>query len=137
MATPKLYRVILPVTDLEAAAAFYGAVLGAPGERVSGGRHYFDCGGTILACYDPAGDGDAGTLPPLPEHLYFSVDDLAAVRARLQEAGGKLADGDVHGEPAGGIARRPWGETSFYAADPFGNRLCFVEQGTEFLGGRG
>jgi catechol 2,3-dioxygenase-like lactoylglutathione lyase family enzyme len=55
-----LYRVILPVTDIEAAARFYGALLGEPGQRVSSGRHYFKGdGGAILACYDPLADGDA------------------------------------------------------------------------------
>jgi len=53
---PKLFRVILPVTDIEKARTFYGLVLGTPGERVSPGRHYFDCGGTLLACYDPVAD---------------------------------------------------------------------------------
>jgi hypothetical protein len=28
----------------------------------------------------------------------------------------------------------PWGETLFYAADPFGNPISFVEAGTEFEG---
>ena len=36
--------------NLDAAAQFYLAVLGIAGTRVSPGRHYFDCGGTILAC---------------------------------------------------------------------------------------
>ena len=58
MQTPRLYRVILPVTDIERAAAFYGAVFGTEGQRVSAARHYFNCGGTILACYDPVADGD-------------------------------------------------------------------------------
>jgi predicted enzyme related to lactoylglutathione lyase len=35
----KLYRVILPVNDIEAAAQFYGDVFQAPGKRVSPGRH--------------------------------------------------------------------------------------------------
>ena len=50
---PRLFRVILPVTDIEEAKKFYELVLGIAGERVSPGRHYFDCGGTVLACYDP------------------------------------------------------------------------------------
>jgi len=29
---------------------------------------------------------------------------------------------------------RPWGERSFYAVDPFGNPLCFVDQKTLFTG---
>ena len=54
----KLFRVILSVSDIERAAGFYEAVLGAPGMRISPGRHYFDCGGTILACFSPGEDGD-------------------------------------------------------------------------------
>ncbi len=134
--SPRLFRIILPVTDLDRAAAFYARVLGFPGVRVSGGRHYFDCGGTILACFDPRADGDDLDLPPLPDHLYFSADDLEAIRDAIEPAGGRLAQGEVHGGPASGIARRPWGERSFYAIDPFGNRLCFVEKGTEFTGAR-
>jgi catechol 2,3-dioxygenase-like lactoylglutathione lyase family enzyme len=53
-----LYRVLVPVTDIERAQAFYSSVLGASGRRVSPGRHYFDCEGTILACFDPSADGD-------------------------------------------------------------------------------
>jgi len=36
--------------------------------------------------------------------------------------------------PLGEIARRPWGEKSFYAADPFGNGLCFVSSDSVFTG---
>ena len=50
MQTPRLYRVILPVADIERAVAFYRTVLGVPGQRISQGRHYFGCGGVILAC---------------------------------------------------------------------------------------
>jgi len=28
----------------------------------------------------------------------------------------------------------PWGETMFYALDPFGNPISFVKAGTEFTG---
>jgi len=134
MSRPKLYRVIVPVTDLETAASFYQRVLGFAGERVSGGRHYFDCDGTILACYQPSRDGDGDDIGPLPEHLYLSVADLEATRAAVTDAGGALTKSDVHQAPAGSIARRPWGETSFYARDPFGNPLCFVRRGSEFMG---
>jgi len=33
------------------------------------------------------------------------------------------------------IETQPWGERSFYCTDPFGNKLCFVEEGTTFTGG--
>jgi len=28
------------------------------------------------------------------------------------------------------VTKRPWGERSFYVVDPWGNDLCFVEEGT-------
>ena len=124
----KLYRVILPVPDIEAAAQFYARVFETAGERVSPGRHYFDCGGIILACYSPDADGDAvGDSWTFHEnqYLYFSVDDLIAARARIIDAGGTVLSD---------IESMPWGETLFYALDPCGSRLCFVQSDTVFTG---
>ena len=45
-----------------------------------------------------------------------------------------MCEGDVHRDPAGKIAERPWGERSFYVEDPFGNKLCFVDRATMFTG---
>lgn len=132
---PQLFRVILPVTDIERAAAFYAAVLGMPGQRVSPGRHYFDCEGTILACYDPRADGDGYVAMPNPEPIYVAVSALRAAYDACRAAGARFAEGappDVG--PLGEIATRPWGEESFYAADPFGNPICFVSRGTVFRG---
>lgn len=128
MQTPRLYRVIVPVADIERAAAFYGLVFGTLGQRVSPGRHYFSCGGTILACYDPVADGDGEQggwrFHPL-QYLYFAVPDLEATLARVQTAGGTID---------AGIERMPWGERLFYAHDPFGSRICFVDERTVFTG---
>ena len=81
-----LIRVILPVTDVEAAASFYAHLLDMPGSRVSGGRHYFDCGGTILACYDALADGDRH-VGSNPQNVSFSVDDLDAAYKRARNGG--------------------------------------------------
>ncbi len=131
---PKLFRVILPVSDINRAATFYETVLGMPGFRVSNGRHYFDCDGTILACFDPNADGDNYPATPLPEWLYFAVDQIEATYEACKKAGATFAPGDVHGDPAAQIAKRPWGERSFYVHDPFGNKLCFVDRATFFTG---
>lgn len=131
---PKLFRVILPVVDVDRAAAFYEAVLGIQGAKVSDGRHYFDCDGTILACFDPRADGDDYDATPNPEWLYFAVDDLEATYEACRTAGAKMAEGDIHGDRAGEVATRPWGERSFYAEDLFGNKLCFVDRRTMFTG---
>jgi catechol 2,3-dioxygenase-like lactoylglutathione lyase family enzyme len=125
----RLYRVILPVSDIERAAAVYSSLLGAPGERVSPGRHYFNCGGTILACYDSVTDGD-GPVEPCryqPEQfIYFSVADLESTHAAAMELGFAIREG--------GIQVMPWGERMFWATDPFGNPVSFVAAGTEFTG---
>ena len=124
---PHLFRVILPVTDIEAAASFYARVLGMPGSRVSGGRHYFDCSGTILACYDALADGDSGQVGPNPQNIYFSVENLDVAHERAREAGCR----DLTA-----IEVQPWGERSFYASDPFENPICFVDSQTLFTGRR-
>ena len=124
----ELYRVIHPVGDIEVAARFFAAVLGSDGERVSPGRHYFDCGGTILACYDPAADGDDagdGWRHHRNQYLYFSVADLEAARDAIAAAGGEIT---------AEIDTMPWGETMFYARDPFGNPISFVDRTTVFTG---
>ena len=129
-----IFRVILPVSDLDRAAKFYAELLGAgAGERVSEYRHYFRCGPVVLALVDPTPDG--ATARPNQEQLYFSVDDLEAVHARAAKLA-CLSTTEVHGDPGGEIAMRPWRERSFYADDPSGNPLCFVERGTEFMGRR-
>ena len=125
----QLYRVILPVDDIERATASYRILLQQDGERVSPGRHYFDCDGTILACFDPRADGDDWDARPNPEHVYFAVDDLEATFARCGEAGPSQQDD--------AISRQPWGERLFYATDPFGNQVCFVDRTTMFVGGDG
>ena len=63
----RLYRVLVPVSDIEAARQFYESILGASGKRVSPGRHYFDCEGTVLACFDPQAGGDGYAAKPNPE----------------------------------------------------------------------
>jgi uncharacterized glyoxalase superfamily protein PhnB len=123
---PKLFRVILPVSNIGQAETFYGLILGTPGERVSPGRHYFDCGGTILACYDPRADGDGCDSPPNPNYVYFAVPDLDATFQRAQHAGCMKLDDRIE--------TRPWGERMFYAKDPFGNPISFVDEKTVFTG---
>lgn len=132
MSTPRLFRVIMPAADIDAAAAFYSTLLGSPGMRVSGGRHYFDCGGVILAVYSPAGDGDPTTPRSNFEHVYFAVDDLEVVYDRAKTLGALVTGKGDGGMPMGDIATRPWGERSFYLRDPSGNPLCFVDSTTLF-----
>jgi len=125
--SPKLFRVTLEVADLERATQLYAALFGLDGQRYPGARHYFDCGGVIVAVLDVS----RGGMPPTPgpKSLYFAVDDVEIVHARAEQLG-VLAPYQVHGEPASAVITRPWGERSFYVVDPWGNDLCFCENGT-------
>ena len=130
--TSKLFRVILQVSDLDKAAEFYSKLLDDEGRRIPrGSRHYFDCGPVILALVDVTAGGDKAK--PIPDYIYFAVADLPAVYDRASGLN-CLSDEDVHGEPAGQIVKRPWGELSFYVEDPWGNGLCFVDDKTLFTG---
>ena len=111
----------LPVTD-RAAAGHPAAKALEPG---GAGRIF--TGGVV-----PEGAGDAR---PNSDHLYFAVSDLEATYSRAEEAAAKGLGAIAEGE-MGDIAERPWGERSFYANDPFGNPVCFVDERTLFTGGR-
>lgn len=121
-----LYRVILPVSNIDQAATFYSNLLQQPGIRVSSGRHYFNLEGVILACFDPQADGDDFEARPNPDYIYIAVDELEALYHRAKLAGCQELDAE--------IKLQPWGERCFYAKDPFGNPLCFVDENTLFLG---
>jgi hypothetical protein len=92
-----------------------------------GSRCYFDAGAVTLQVVET-------TDPQLAaKALYFAVEDLDDVHRRAAELG-CLSSGAVHGTPAGEAIVRPWGERSFYADDPWGNPLCFVDAETIYQG---
>jgi len=128
----KLFRIILQVNDLDKASEFYSELLDDPGRRIPrASRHYIDCGPVILALVDVTAAGEQAK--PLPDYIYFAVGDLEKVHARATELN-CLSSDEVHGARAGQIVVRPWGERSFYVADPWGNGLCFVDENTLFTG---
>ena len=124
---PALFRINVEVGDVERAGAQWGALLGVEGRPQAGARVYFTAGEVTLQVVE--------CDPPHPaaKALYFLVDDLEPVHARAKKLGW-LSRESVHGEPGGKISVRPWGERSFYAEDPWGNPLCFVQRGTVYPG---
>src|SRR6185436_5548905 len=94
----RLFRVTIEVADLEEATTLYRELFGRDGQRHPGARHYFDCGGVIVAALDVS---QGGLSPaPGPKSLFFAVDDIDAVYERARRLG-VLAPYQVHGEAAG------------------------------------
>lgn len=97
------------------AVAFYRDVLGIP--RVAKPSHLEERGG----CWFELGEVrihlgvEDGFVPARKAHPALEVDDLAAARRRLEEAGVEV----VTDEPLPGYDR-------LYVSDPFGNRLEFL-----------
>lgn len=110
-------RVALAVDALEAAAAYYAALLGDAGDRVAPDEHAFQCGAVTLACVEAPGVAAGGAL-----EVSFAVPDLRAAHKRAKAAGSAW----VENRPR----RRANGERAFHARDPFGHRLCFIDEAT-------
>jgi len=120
----RVFRIAIPVADIDRSCRFYERVLGIEVDDTVPSRLYFHCGDVILALIDWSVEGRGAVAPHL-EHVYLATGDLDAVQTRAVAAGaGEVSTVEV----------RPWGERSFYCADPDGNQLCFVDETTLFLG---
>src|SRR5262249_50045970 len=119
----RVTRVLIRVPDIERAVSFYDQALGTAGKRVSPGRCHYALGGFELACYDPAADGD---LHDAEKGRPFG--QFAGAVADRKGACEGVGDGGGHIHQP--ISIKLWGERIFYATDPFGNRLCFLDEAT-------
>jgi catechol 2,3-dioxygenase-like lactoylglutathione lyase family enzyme len=110
-------QLAMPAGEEDAADRFYTGVLGM--ERVPKPEHLATRGG----CWFRSGGvelhlGVEGDFRPARKaHPAFLVEDLAEVRSRLEESGAEVQD-DTQLK----------GHDRFYAFDPFGNRLEFIER---------
>lgn len=133
---PRVYRIILSVSDTDRAAEFYGTLLATEARHVGPDRVYLDCGPVILALVKTAD----GTSPEKGrsnfDNVYFATSELERVHERAKQLNCRMAGAihDMPDQPLGEIVVRPWGERSFYVEDPFGNPLCFVDETTVFTG---
>ncbi len=98
-----------------AARQFYGEILGLPEvdkppSLADRGGVWFQCGTQQLHC------GVEPEVAPTRRHPALLTDDLEALRARFVKAG--IATTDDRQIP---------GYHRFYAQDPFGNRLEFMQ----------
>ena len=119
----------LYATDLDAAEAFYGDLLGLERiQRVANRHVFFRVGPGVLLVFNPDETATPSGNPRLPVpphgatgpgHMCFAMsrDEIAAIRARLTAAGvGVDAEFDW-----------PNGARSLYVRDPAGNSVEFAE----------
>mgnify|MGYP001351527653 CR=1 FL=1 len=103
--------------QMDAAKAFYGEVLGMAIGMDQGWIITLVGSGQASPQVSFAVEGGSGT--PVPD-LSIEVDDLAAIHARMVDAGYQVEYGPV---------TEPWGVSRFFVRDPFGkllNILCHV-----------
>jgi catechol 2,3-dioxygenase-like lactoylglutathione lyase family enzyme len=110
-------QVAAPAGREAAARAFYGEILGLPEipkptNLAQRGGVWFRCGTQELHV-----GVQRDFHPATKAHPAFEVDDLVGFRERLAERGIPI----VEDEPLEGAIR-------FYVADPFGNRLEFLQR---------
>jgi predicted enzyme related to lactoylglutathione lyase len=117
----RVFRIAVPASDIGRSRRFYEIVLGIDADDTVPSRLYFHCGPVVVALIDR----DGSDVEPIPDHLYLATADLDATHERAVAAEARITSP---------IERRPWGERSFYCLDPDGNRLCFVDDTTLFLG---
>ena len=120
----RVFRIAIPVSRIAVSREFYETLLGIEVDDTVPSRLYFHCGDVILALIDWTVEGRSD-FRPVPDNVYLATADLDAVCERAVGAGARITSG---------IERRVWGERSFYCLDPDGNRLCFVDDSTLFLG---
>ena len=120
----RVFRIAIPASQIDRSREFYEVVLGVEADVTVPSRVYFHCGDVIVAVIDWAVE-PLGPFRSTPENLYLATDDLDAAYQRAKDARARQLTQ---------VERRPWGERSFYCLDPDGNRLCFVDDTTLFLG---
>lgn len=131
---PRVYRVVLQVTDVDAGEDFYRELLQVQARRITPGRSELLISGPLaLTLLDPRVEGETKPARPnaeglssiVPPPVCFLVHDIERVHDRAQ----LLAIREIDRQ----IARdKKTGERSFGLTDPFGNSLCFVDATTTF-----
>jgi predicted enzyme related to lactoylglutathione lyase len=120
----RVFRIAIPASQIETSRAFYEKLLGITADETVPTRLYFHCDEVIIALIDWNSE-ERRRFQPTPDNVYFATAELDAVYDRAVAAGATIVSE---------IESRPWNERSFYCLDPDGNRLCFVDESTLFLG---
>jgi predicted enzyme related to lactoylglutathione lyase len=118
-----IMQILVPVTDVDRAAAFYEGVLGLPLLFRYPGNAFFDAQGVRIYLAAPTEPGYAG-----PATLYFRVEDVSATFERLVARGATVRE-----EPE--IVHR---DTTYdlwlaFVSDPDGNNIGLMREAPKGL----
>lgn len=118
-----IMQILVPVTDVDRAAAFYEDVLGLPLLFRYPGNAFFDAHGVRIYLATPSEPGYAG-----PATLYFRVDDVGATFDRLVARGATVRE-------APEIAHRDAAYDLWLAfvSDPDGNNIGLMREAPKGL----
>jgi catechol 2,3-dioxygenase-like lactoylglutathione lyase family enzyme len=111
-------QILIPVSDVERAAAFYRDVLGIPYLFGFPGMAFLDAGGTRLYLANPTEAGFSGPAP-----LSFRVPDINAAVAELTARGVPFTDAPHMIFDDGSTAT--W---MCFAKDPDGNNVALMSE---------
>ena len=123
------FHLAIPVSDLAAARAFYGGVLGCPEGRSSADWVDFDFFGHQLVCHAVAGNGadraahnpvDGRDVPVPHFGMVLEMPDWEALAARLKGAGIAFVI-----EPHVRFKGQAGEQATMFLTDPSGNALEF------------
>lgn len=122
------FHLAFPVTDLSAARAFYGELLGCPEGRSSAQWVDFDFWGHQLVAHLVAGDVDAAPTNPVdgddvPARHFGVVLDMDAWRTLAERL--KRADVRFLVQPHVRFEGLPGEQATLFITDPSGNALEF------------
>jgi hypothetical protein len=73
-------------------------------------------------------------MAPTLYRIILQVDNLDKAEEFYAQLLGDRGRRIPRGASGCELGKRPWGERSFYAHDPWGNGLCFVDETTLFTG---
>jgi methylmalonyl-CoA/ethylmalonyl-CoA epimerase len=118
-----IMQILIPVTDVERATAFYRDVLGLPLLFAYPGNAFFDAHGIRIYLAQPSQPGYQG-----PATLYFRVDDVGATFDALVAKGATVREepGITHRDPDYDL----W---LAFVADPDGNNIGLMREAPKGL----
>ncbi len=121
----RLGQILVPVSDVERATAFYRDQLGIPFLFAFPGNAFFDADGIRLYLAAPEQPGFAGIAT-----LYFRVDDIREAVAALEARGVDFGEGPhvVHRDDTMAL----W---MAFARDPDGNNIGLMAEVPHAAGG--